>query len=221
MSDSLECPLCSDLGSEFFTDTKDSKVYFRCNFCELVWMHPDCRVNSEDELAHYKRHNNNPDDSRYRDFLNNLWQPLKEQLSPDAEGLDYGSGPGPTLHLMAKEDGFDCAHYDPYFHPDTAALHKSYDFITCSETAEHFYHPNKEFSALAKLLKPGGWLGFMTTRYDANTDFRNWHYRHDPTHVAFYTDRTFEIMADRLNFDFVKILSNRVVLLKYSSDSAL
>lgn len=184
-------------------------------------MHPDFRANAEDELAHYKRHNNNPNDSRYRDFLNNLWQPLKEQLSPGAKGLDYGSGPGPTLHLMAKEDGFNCAHYDPYFHPDTAALQNSYDFITCSETAEHFYHPHKEFSALAELLNPGGWLGLMTTRYDANTDFQNWHYRHDPTHVTFYADRTFEIVAERFNFDSVKILSNRLVLLKYGSHSAL
>ena len=220
MSGSLECPLCSSVGSEFFTDPKNSTVYFRCNHCELAWMHPDFRVHSEDELAHYKRHNNNPDDPRYRAFLNNLWHPLKEQLVTGAEGLDYGSGPGPTLHLMAQDDGFNCEHYDPYFHPKEAALQKSYDFITCSETAEHFYNPNKEFSLLAKLLKPGGWLGIMTTRYDANTDFQNWHYRHDTTHVAFYADRTFDIIATRFDFDLVKILSNRVVLLKNAPNRA-
>jgi 2-polyprenyl-3-methyl-5-hydroxy-6-metoxy-1,4-benzoquinol methylase len=101
---------------------------------------------------------------------------------------------------MAQEDGFDCIHYDPFFHPDESVFEKKYDFITCSETAEHFRDPAKEFNRLATLLEPGGVLGVMTSMHDSNTDFANWHYRHDPTHVAFYSEKTFNLLVDRFTF---------------------
>jgi hypothetical protein len=177
-------------------------------------MHPDFRVDTEAEFAHYNRHQNNPNDCRYRNFLNKLWNPVKQELHPDAKGLDYGSGPGPTLYLMAQEDGFQCEHYDPYFHPTPSALEKQYDFITCSETAEHFYDPHHEFTKLSQMLLPGGCLGIMTTRYKRETDFQNWHYRHDPTHVTFYSDQTFVIITERFGFDQVSFISNSVILLR-------
>lgn len=218
MSERRNCPLCKHQGTDFFTDQKCATPYYRCEQCDLIWMHPDSRVSSEDELAHYNTHNNDPADPRYRAFLSKLWDPLKERLPATAKGLDYGSGPGPTLHLMAEEDGFECAHYDPYFHRDDSALQNQYDFITCSETAEHFYDPDLEFNQLADRLLPGGWLGVMTTRYDDQINFKNWHYRHDPTHVAFYTDKTFEAIADRFNFEQPVIVSKSVVLLRKSLD---
>lgn len=168
----------------------------------------------EAERAHYGTHQNNPNDPAYRSFLNRLWGPLKAKLAPKAAGLDYGSGPGPTLHLMAQEDGFDCTHHDPFFHPDPSVFEKKYDFITCSETAEHFHDPAKEFQRLVKLLRPSGILGAMTSLHDSETDFANWHYRHDPTHVVFYSKRTFEIIADVFEFSGVEFCGTSILLMK-------
>jgi hypothetical protein len=42
---------------------------------------------------------------------------------------------------MLAEAGHAMALYDPFFRPDPAALERDYDFITCTETAEHFHHP--------------------------------------------------------------------------------
>ena len=46
----------------------------------------------------------------------------------------------------------------------------------------------------------GGWLGVMTTFLTEDSLFENWHYRRDPTHVVFYAEQTFEIIADQNNW---------------------
>ncbi|MDP6959818.1 MAG: class I SAM-dependent methyltransferase, partial [Planctomycetota bacterium] len=86
-------------------------------------------------------------------------QPL---LPSQAKGLDFGSGPGPTLSLLMEESGYEVTLFDPFFAPDRSVLQVCYDFISCSETAEHFSDPRKEFDLFQKLLRPGGVLGVMT-----------------------------------------------------------
>ncbi len=208
------CPLCSGPGRFFYADSKRGYDYLHCECCELVWLDPKCYVSREAEQAHYAKHENDPNDAGYRNFLNRLWEPLKAKLPSGACGLDYGSGPGPTLHLMAQEDGFDCAHYDPCFHPDKSVFGQQYDFITCSETAEHFHDPANEFRQLKSLLNPGGWLGIMTSRRMPDTDFANWHYRREITHVMFYADNSLSHLATALGFSSPIFVSNSVVLLQ-------
>ena len=208
------CPLCSGPGRFFYLNKRDARSYDRCDSCQLVWLVPKHHLPRDQEHAHYNTHQNDPADTRYRDFLNRLWQPLKIKLPKYACGLDYGSGPGPTLHLMAQHDGFNCRHYDPCFHPDKSVFEQQYDFITCSEAAEHFHYPADEFRLLKALLKPGGWLGIMTSRLSQEISFENWHYRVDPTHVAFYSDHTFRSITRRFGFKPPEFISNTVVLLQ-------
>jgi 2-polyprenyl-3-methyl-5-hydroxy-6-metoxy-1,4-benzoquinol methylase len=149
------------------------------------------------ERAEYQQHQNHPHDPGYRQFLSRLTQPLIPKLRPGAVGLDYGSGPGPTLSVMLAEHGFSMRLYDPYFAPDTAALSSNYDFITCTETIEHFYHPDAEFARLNQLLRPGGWLGLMTEIQTDDDRFASWWYVRDPTHVCFYKQETIHWLAQR------------------------
>lgn len=217
MSPETACPLCASSGISCFESGRDLKRYARCDACDFIWMLPESRLKAEAERAQYSQHQNDPGDPNYRAFLGRLWEPLKGRLVPGACGLDYGSGPGPTLHLMAQESGFGCKHYDPYFNRDDSVFGQRYDFITCSETAEHFYHPEQEFKKLTSLLKPGGWLGIMTSRYHDGLDFDTWHYRNDPTHVAFYSDRSFEFIARHHGFDDPGFVSESVVILRKRS----
>jgi SAM-dependent methyltransferase len=150
------------------------------------------------EYDHYLHHENNPDDQRYRQFLSKLAGPLLAKLAPNLRGLDYGCGPGPALAAMFREAGHDMVVYDPFFFPDPAPLSGTYDFVTCSETAEHFHGPAAEFDRLDDLLAPGGWLGLMTCFQTEDDRFARWHYRADPTHVVFYREATIHrIAADR------------------------
>eukprot|EP01107_Rhizomastix_libera_P007396 TRINITY_DN2205_c0_g1_i2.p1 TRINITY_DN2205_c0_g1~~TRINITY_DN2205_c0_g1_i2.p1 ORF type:complete len:114 (-),score=12.08 TRINITY_DN2205_c0_g1_i2:96-437(-) len=92
--------------------------------------------------------------------------------------------------------------YDPYFFPNRDVLTRTYDFITLTEVAEHFYHPYEEFSFLGSLLSSGGILVVMTS-FLPNTkgfDFADWYYRRDPTHVVFYTEKTMKDIAKRNNW---------------------
>jgi len=165
---------------------ESGRHYFACDCCALVHLARENRLAREQEAAHYGTHENSPDDLRYRGFLDRLRLPLVERLTHGAQGLDFGSGPGPTLSVMFEERGFPMQIYDPFFAPDASVLHRQFDFVSCSETAEHFFDPAAEFARFDRLLRPGGWLAIMTMMTPARSQFRQWHYPRDPTHVCFY-----------------------------------
>lgn len=192
-----ECALCGSSTAPFHRVENRSmcREFVRCRVCDLVSVPRRFHVGHEAERQRYLEHDNDPDDSDYRAFLARLWDNLRPRLEPGSKGLDYGAGPGPALARMMEEDGFDVSLYDKHFHPDRAALARSYDFIVCTETAEHFDRPAHDFTVLDGLLRPSGWLGIMTEMPDNWAGFSEWHYHRDPTHVAFYTQRTMRWIA--------------------------
>lgn len=195
----MECVLCGSRRVTHFAHVH-ARDYLACPTCDLVFMAPEYRLDSEAEKARYVLHENDPTDARYRAFLNRLAQPLMERLPPGARGLDYGSGPGPTLSVMFEEQGFPMEIYDPFFAPDRSVLKRRYDFITCTEAAEHFYSPAKEFARFDAMLKPGGWLGIMTETLTDPAHFADWWYVLEPSHVCFYRTSTFEWIAARFGW---------------------
>jgi hypothetical protein len=196
---SRECPLCGSPEVRPFAHAH-ARHYFECTTCSLIHMAPGQRPGPEAERAHYGTHENDPADPGYRAFLHRLADPLLERLPAGAEGLDYGSGPGPTLSLMLEELGLRMSIYDPFFARDPAALARTYDFVTCTETAEHFFFPGAELQRLDGLLRPGGWLALMTEIYDDARSFAQWRYARDPTHVCFYRRQTLEWIAARFRW---------------------
>lgn len=159
---------------------------------------PGARLPPDEERAHYLHHENDMADAGYRRFLSKLADPLLARLAPRSRGLDYGCGPGPALAAMFTEAGHEMAVYDPFFAPDEAVLERQYDFVTCTEAAEHFHAPAEEFDRLAAQIRPGGFLGLMTCFQTDDARFANWRYRKDPTHVVFYREATIRFIADRL-----------------------
>jgi SAM-dependent methyltransferase len=190
----MHCPVCESLQGRPF-QVIGGRAYGRCDRCEATFLLPEHLPTPETERAEYTLHQNAPDDAGYREFLQQLALPLLQKLSPARHGLDFGCGPGPALAGLLRAAGHTVALYDPFFHPDPAALTTSYDFITCSEVVEHFHQPAREFRRLDGLLKPGGWLAVMTRFQTDDARFAQWHYRRDPTHVVFYRPATFEHLA--------------------------
>lgn len=190
----MTCPLCDSTQTSSFC-VADDKEYRRCHQCQARFMTPEFWPSKSQELAQYQLHENDIDDPGYRNFLSTLTIPLLTKLAAKSTGLDFGCGPGPALAKMMEEAGHDVNIYDPVFHPDTGCLKQSYDFVTCTETAEHFHHPKREFKLLMSLVKPGGWLAIMTNFQTDDQKFANWHYRRDPTHVVFYREDTFHWLA--------------------------
>jgi biotin-[acetyl-CoA-carboxylase] ligase BirA-like protein len=192
----MRCPVCEVAAGRFFLRAED-RDYWRCDTCLATFLDPSQRPSAEVELARYRLHRNDPQDTGYRRFLDRLASPLLQRLPPARQGLDYGCGPGPALAAMLEEAGHEVTLFDPFFEANPEALARVYDFITCTEAAEHFHFPGKEFRKLDGMLNAGGWLAVMTEFQRDDARFAGWYYRRDPTHVVFYRKATLLWIARR------------------------
>ena len=174
---------------------KDGLNYLRCCKCQATLVSAAQLPSHQTQLQKYQQHENDPLDARYREFLNRLAAPLLAVLPANQVGLDFGCGPGPALADMLSQAGHSMRLYDPFFFPDATVLDQQFDFVTCTEVAEHFHQPHAEFKRMVALLKPGGLLALMTSFQHDDIRFADWHYRRDPTHVTFYKQETFDFIA--------------------------
>ncbi len=190
------CPNCKTAdGTGFYQDGR--RDYFRCQTCGLVFVPAWQFLSPEEEKARYDLHRNSPDDKGYRRFLSRIFIPMQERLAPESLGLDFGSGPGPTLSVMFEQAGHSMSIYDHFYARDPSVLEKQYDFITATEVVEHLHNPKEVLDKLWSCLKPGGWLGIMTKLALDREAFADWHYKNDPTHVSFFSRTTFEWLAGK------------------------
>lgn len=208
------CRLCG-AGTLSSFQRVGSLDYLRCRFCQGTLLARRHLPPLPTEEAHYRLHRNDVNDAGYRLFLERLVRPLAVRLEPGSIGLDYGCGPGPAGAAMLRERGHTVIEYDPLFAPAYDALDDRYDFVFCSEVVEHFHEPFSEFGRINSLLRPGGWLAIMTCFQTDDAAFENWHYRRDPTHVAFYREHTFHVLARRFDWT-IQVPARNVVLLRKS-----
>jgi len=194
-SPSHNCPLCSTGTSHYHDGHQPNRSYNWCSNCELVHVPRSFHLCPKEEKLIYDQHENNPNDEGYRTFLNKRASRLISSLPKDAYGLDFGSGPGPTLSLIFKEAGLHCENYDKFYAQHEELLARQYDFISCTEVLEHLDSPAETLGLLFKLLKPGASLGVMTKLRTGRINFATWHYKNDPTHIAFYNEETMQYIA--------------------------
>jgi hypothetical protein len=205
------CPLCHATGAQ--PHHRDAaRVYLRCAVCALVFVPARHHLTAAQEKQRYYFHQNSAQDAGYRRFLAQLFEPLAPRLPAGGAGLDYGCGPEPVLARMFEDAGHPMRLYDPHYAADPAVLQHRYDFVTCTEAAEHFARPGEEWQRIVSLVRPGGWIGVMTSLHDDTPSFADWYYKNDPTHVCFYARETFAWLAEtyRLQPHF---LTTSVILL--------
>ncbi len=197
---SHRCPVCRAGRSSRLLEV-ERRCYWRCPECLATFLQPDQRPDRKAEKDEYDQHRNSVNDPGYRAFLAPAARALSDRVAAGGQILDYGCGPGPALAAMLTEHGYNVSLYDPIYQPDTAALGRRYDAITCTEVVEHFHHPAEEFRHLNDLLRPNGWLIVMTRFQTDDARFARWHYRRDPTHVVFYRPQTFAAVGRQLNWE--------------------
>ncbi|MEO8620982.1 MAG: class I SAM-dependent methyltransferase [bacterium] len=171
------------------------RTFYRCDHCAIVFVEPAQRLNAVDENQRYHEHHNDALDEGYVRFLHRLADPLVVTLPRGAVGLDYGCGPAPVLSTILSATGRPTVAYDPLFFPDTQLLDASYDFVTCSEVAEHAHDPLALFTQLGALTRVNGTIAVMTSFYDSPAAFEGWWYQRDRTHVSFYNEETMRWIA--------------------------
>ena len=212
MINKIACPLCKSTNSSKFYKDK-FREYLCCASCDFVFVPKAYHLSKTEEKLRYDTHNNNPYDDRYRGFLSQLLKPLLERIPEKSSGLDFGSGPGPTLSLMLEEYGHTMELYDKFYADNDSVFDKKYDFITATEVLEHLSEPMEEISRLSGILSNQGYLAVMTQILTSQIDFSSWYYKNDPSHIGFFTKKSLNFLASYLNIE-VSFVSERVVFFK-------
>jgi hypothetical protein len=209
----MHCLLCQSDSTQFIAGT------FLCPECALVFKNPDSFLDTDEDEKRYSQHQNNSEDEGYRNFLGKVTNPLKEFLPPSFNGLDYGCGPGPTMSLLLEDMGGEMENYDPIFFPDAHLLiPESYDVVTCTEVVEHFKNPKPDWDQLVSLVKDEGLLAVMTQFFTPETDYNQWWYKNDPTHVVFYQEKTLNYLSEKYQLDILYNDYKSVVIFKKRSE---
>lgn len=208
----IKCPLCGSKTS-FYLSFRH-KDYRSCNNCHSVFLDEEYTISEEKEMKRYELHNTNINDFGYLKFIKPLSNYVENNFTNSDKGLDFGCGKEGVAAEYLSSKGLSLAMYDPYFHDNKHLLNETYDFIISIEVIEHFNNPDKEFALLYKMLKNGGQLILMTDLLSEDTDFLNWYYKNDETHVFFYSPKTFIYIKEKYGFDSIAIRERLIVLTK-------
>ncbi len=202
----MKCPLCSAAQFRHFLLARDSRQYWLCEHCKLIWLSEAQRPSRSAEEARYRTHENFG--VEYLTYLGKTALPIAALLEPGALGLDYGCGPTHGMENVLSPLGFSVDSYDPIFFPGKISLLKNhYDFLLCSEAAEHFFEPCSEFERMNSLVKSGGYIAISSKLAARAEEFEAWTYRRDPTHVVFYQADSVKWIAGRMEWELL-VLEN-------------
>lgn len=203
----MTCPLCQSHSVAALYQER----FFQCSTCGLAFKPKTDFLTPEKEKARYKTHENTLDNKGYVQFLTPVVDCVSKYSTAKAQGLDYGCGPQPVLALLLNERGFHTSHYDPFFFPEGLPSTKKFDFVTCTEAAEHFFEPLIEFEKIFSLLKADGTLVLMTEFLHEKINIQDWYYAKDPTHVVFYTETTLKWLAEKFSKKLA-VINNRIAV---------
>lgn len=176
-----------------------------CGHCGLYFKPAEAHLSDEAEEKRYLYHQNDLNDPSYLLFLERLLFPLKSFLPHEFTALDFGCGKAPVISVELQKRGGVVAFYDPLFYPDkeSEVLNKKYDIVTCSEVVEHFKCPQDSWDILMNCVRPGGLLAVMTQFLNDPSQYHQWWYKNDPTHVVFYSEKVFHFIAKKYQLEIV------------------
>lgn len=213
MTDQNRCKICGDFGQRI--EKMEEPIYYHCFKCDFIFMDEEFWMTPEEEKEFYYTHENTSDNEGYvnmfKKFLDKAVVPFQDEIE---SALDFGAGPGPVLAMLLEEIGIQTDIYDPYFAPKKVYQGKRYDLITSTEVFEHFSDPMVEIEQLNDHLNSGSYLAVMTLFHGGVENFPKWFYRRDPTHISFYSTRTFEWIAQYFGFKMIVLDEKNVCVLK-------
>ena len=207
------CKICSNATTSI-EDKKKSLYYYRCLSCGFVSLDDTQRVDETREKKQYDQHNNSLENEGYvamfEEFIDLSIAPYIKNIQT---ALDFGSGPTPVFSELLKRRGLEVDIYDLFYAPKKVYETKSYDLITSTEVFEHLSKPLEVLELLTKHLNLQGYIVLMTKFPPKEDDaFLNWWYRRDPTHISFFTPKSFEIMAEKVGLKLLKTINSNIAV---------
>jgi SAM-dependent methyltransferase len=168
-------------------------------------MDPAHHLPPDQEKARYLLHENSLDNKGYVEMLEGFIAQAVLPYKTSGKALDFGCGPRPVLAELLRRRGFIVDTYDLYFEAGPVLEGQTYDVITATEVFEHLKEPMATLEMLVGLLRPGGIIAIMTLLHRQDIEaFKNWWYPSDPTHVAFYCEKTLGLMARKAGLEFAR-----------------
>ncbi|NLC28533.1 MAG: class I SAM-dependent methyltransferase [Campylobacteraceae bacterium] len=172
--------------------------YLYCKNCQFIALDSAFILSREDEKKHYTNHKNSLENLGYIKMFETFINFVDSNITNYNKVLDFGSGTNPVLATLLKRKGKEVFYYDPYFSPDMSYEDHFFDLITITEVFEHLADPKETLKHLVSLLNPNGSIAIMTHFHENYlTKFEKWWYRIDPTHIGFFTPKTFSILASK------------------------
>ena len=202
----MKCPLCGN-AADFFT-TGENREYQLCDLCGLIFVPPRFHVSIESERKKYQEHENSLENVGYVDMFMKKVSLIKKYCPKIKTVLDFGCGYEPVLKILLEREGLKTEIYDSIFFPDSPK-NKNFDLVISTETFEHLKNPLQDINWAADYVAPSGFLAVMTHFYPlengkpSKEKFSEWYYKRDPTHIVFYSSKSFHWIADKMGFQII------------------
>ncbi len=202
----MNCLLCST-PTQLFT-RGENREYQLCDFCGLIFVPSKFRIPAESEKKRYREHENSLNNEGYVAMFMEKITLIKKYCPPLKTALDFGCGYEPVLKTLLEKEGIETEIYDLHFFPNFPA-NKIFDLVISTETFEHFKTPLKDIQQTTNCVAPDGFLAVMTRFYPlkqgkpCKDNFRKWYYQRDPTHIVFYSSKTFEWLAKHFGLSII------------------
>lgn len=216
---SISCKICFH-NIDTIIDAQPGEKYNYCKKCSFIFINEEKYLPAKEEKKIYLFHNNTSDNEGYvhmfKEFIQKSILPYQNRIKT---ALDFGCGHGPILASLLKEKGFEVDIYDIYFAPEKIYENKKYDLITTTEVVEHLKNPLATINHLKAHLNKNGILAIMTLFHPENEEnFKNWWYKNDVTHIAFYSPNTLRCIAKILDLKVLMIDDKNICVLEKFDD---
>jgi len=199
----MNCHICNK-PTVLFVHKKTNITYYHCNDCEYIFKSPECYQDFYEQKERYNLHENDKDNEGYKAYFQRFLDFTLPWVEQPKTALDFGCGVSSLLSTMLQEEGIECDFYDPIYHPDTLNNSKKYEFIVSTEVFEHLHQPREVFESLIRRLKEGGYLALQTQFHTNEVEaFKKWYYHQDPTHIVFFTAKTFRVLCEMYGCEFI------------------
>ncbi len=210
------CKICGSKNVINYKHPTFDMLFHECRDCEVIYKDEKNRISLKDELDVYNLHENTIDNIGYVNYLSNFVDATLASRLKTGHILDFGSGPNPVLkYILETKYNYKVDIYDYFYHEDEAVFKSKYDAITSTEVFEHLWEPKEILDKLYSSLKPNGILAIMTLFHPKDQiEFFDWFYIRDPSHVTFYTPKTFEMLGKMYGFTVIDTNHYRYITLK-------
>lgn len=191
------CRLCGTSSCSLFCHDLQ-RTFLRCSHCDLIFVPEEQCPSHEKQLERYALHHNTCDDAGYVSYLRDVIADLDRIPIRNPGILDFGSGPEQVLTKILREQGIQVTAYDPLYGITGTLQSHSFDIVILCEVIEHLSDFTSEIALLQRVLKPEGYYLIHTALVPEVEKFTEWWYTRDVTHISFFTLRTMEYLADRV-----------------------